>query len=140
MLIRTLFILITVAAPWAWISCSEGFNDPNPTTVFIDDNFAPEIILISPLDSQFYPGPNLPIRMDISDSFNLKSVSIDIASVGKPAPGFAVSYSSLSRSIAIDTTYVANIADTVDLHMLIVAADSSGNTKTRTVKFKMIKP
>jgi len=140
MLKRTLFILIMAASLWALTSCSEGFNDPNPSTTFIEDFFAPEITLISPLDSQYYSAPNLPIIMDISDSFNLKSVTIDIASVGKPAPGFAATYSLLSRNLAIDTTYIANIADTVDFAMLIIASDSSGNTKTRTVKFKMIKP
>jgi hypothetical protein len=140
MLKRTLFILILAAAPLVWISCSEGFNDPNPTTTFVEDFLAPEIKLSSPLDSQFYTAPNLPIQLEVSDSFNLKSISIDLASIGVPAPGFAATYSSLSRSITIDTTYVANISDTVDFQMLIIASDSSGNTKSRTVKFKMIKP
>lgn len=137
---KYLFIFILATSPLAWISCSEGFNDPNPTTTFIDDNSAPEIGLTSPLDSQFYVAPYLPIQFEVSDSFNLKSVTIDIASIGTPAPGFAASYSSLSRRIIIDTTYIANISDTVDFHMLILASDSSGNTKSRTVKFKMIKP
>ena len=140
MLKRFIFILITAAAPLVWLSCNEGFNDPNPRTIFIEDFGAPEITLSSPLDSQYYTAPNLPIKMEIFDSLSLKSVSIDIASIGVPAPGFAASYSNLPRSLNIDTMYVANITDTVNFQMLIIASDSSGNVKSRTVKFKMIKP
>ncbi len=139
---RILIISILLTTALVWTSCNEGFNDPNPKSIVNEDVdfFAPDLKLISPKDSQLYASPNLPIQIEISDTFNLKSIAVDIASFNKPAPGFSVIYKPLSRSFVIDTTYVANISDTVDLQMLIVASDSTGNVLSKSVKFKMFKP
>lgn len=120
--------------------CTDQFNDPNPKTQTVTDSIAPVISLTSPVDGGLYPSPDLALKMQFSDNFNLKSISVDIASIGKPAPGFSKQYFPGSNPFAIDTVYQAVLADTVDFQMLIIASDSAGNVTSKNVSYRMFKP
>jgi hypothetical protein len=120
--------------------CRDEFNDPNPKSNREEDNEAPFIRLISPVDSTIYRKETMPITFTVDDNFSLNRIEAQIASIGKPAPGFEMKLKPGTKSFNVDTMYRSNVTDTIELQMLIFADDSSGNARSKTVIFWMIKP
>jgi hypothetical protein len=78
--------------------------------------------------------------MAITDSFNLKSVSLEIAALDASVLPFKYVRQPSFRFHVIDTMFSPNLSDTTDFQMLIQASDSTGNVLAKTVNFKMYKP
>lgn len=119
-------------------SCTDQFNDPNPKgdVGVQNDSIAPTVALTSPLEGATY-ADSLFVRMSITDSFNLKSVSIEIAALDASVLPFKYVRQPSFRFHAIDTMFSPNLSDTTDFQMLIQASDSTGNVLAKTVNFKM---
>lgn len=119
-------------------SCNDEFNDPNPkgNGQFQEDSIAPVVSLISPLENALYADSTF-VRMNIEDSVNLKSISIEIAALDAIVAPFKYSRQGIGKAHAIDTLYRPNLSDTTSFQMLIQASDSTGNVLAKTVNFKM---
>jgi hypothetical protein len=136
-----ILIFTSLAGLMLFFSCTDQFNDPNPKggVGVQNDSIIPTVALTTPLEGAIY-ADSLFVRMAITDSFNLKSVSAEIAALDASVLPFKYVRQPSFRFHVIDTMFSPNLSDTTDFQMLIQASDSTGNVLAKTVNFKMYKP
>lgn len=136
----TVFVNLLLLFSMSIQNCTDEFNDPNPKGNTLIDDTAPDLQIISPLESGLYTMSNFSINLEASDSFGLKYLNLELVSLDTPTLLFNRTYSISGKTFALDTVYRPVLNDTTRFQMLVQTSDSTGNIAAKTVNFKIYKP